>query len=267
MPEHRPQGSLVCVGLGMTLGAHISPLSRSHIEQADVVFCGASHALVETWVKQMHTDVRSLQVYYQEGKDRRETYRQMVDAMLNEVRAGKRVVGAFYGHPGVFALAPHRAIEQAKREGFAAHMEPGISAEACLYADMGIDPGRVGCQHYEASQFMIYQRQIDTSAYLILWQIGIAGDQTLQRFSSSQAHRQVLQQVLLDRYTADHQVAIYEAPTLPVHEPRISWCALGELAAQSIMQHSTLVVPPSRLATPNSAIRALLHGLDQDEMG
>ncbi len=32
------KGSLVCVGTGMTLGSHISPLARSYIEQADVVF-------------------------------------------------------------------------------------------------------------------------------------------------------------------------------------------------------------------------------------
>ena len=32
------KGSWVCVGTGMTLGSHISPLSRSYIEQADVVF-------------------------------------------------------------------------------------------------------------------------------------------------------------------------------------------------------------------------------------
>lgn len=32
------EGSLVHVGLGMTLGAHITPISRNYIEQADVVF-------------------------------------------------------------------------------------------------------------------------------------------------------------------------------------------------------------------------------------
>jgi precorrin-3B methylase len=141
------RGSLACVGLGMMLGAHISPRSRSHIEQADVVFAAVSDPLVELWLQQMHTDVRSLQPYYAEGKSRQDTYREMVEAMLAEVRAGKTVCGAFYGHPGVFALAPHRAIEQARQEGFQAHMEPGISAEDCLYADLGIDPGTVGCQH------------------------------------------------------------------------------------------------------------------------
>ena len=106
------QGSLACVGLGMTLGAHLGPRSRNHIEQADVVFVAVSDPLVELWVQEMHPDVRSLQPYYREGKPRTETYREMVEAMLAEVRAGRRVCGAFYGHPGVFAQAPHRAIAQ-----------------------------------------------------------------------------------------------------------------------------------------------------------
>ena len=39
-------GSLACVGVGMTLGAHIGPRARAHIEQADVVFVAVSHPLV-----------------------------------------------------------------------------------------------------------------------------------------------------------------------------------------------------------------------------
>jgi precorrin-3B methylase len=110
-------GTLVCVGIGMTLGSHITPLARSHIDNSDVVFAGLSDAVVELWLAKMHPDVRSLQSFYQEGKSRGESYQQMVDAMLTEVRAGKRVCGAFYGHPGVFAWPTHKAIEVARREG------------------------------------------------------------------------------------------------------------------------------------------------------
>ena len=150
-------GTLACVGLGMMLGAHLSPRSRSHIEQADVVFVLVSDPLVELWVQDMRPDTRSLQPYYWEGQSRLTSYNEMVEAMLVEVRAGRRVCGVFYGHPGVFALVPHKAIAGARAEGFDAHMEPGISAEDCLYADLGIDPGTFGCQHYEASQLMFYR--------------------------------------------------------------------------------------------------------------
>jgi hypothetical protein len=41
----------------------------------------------------------------------------MVDAIMKEVRQGRNVCGAFYGHPGVFALVAHEAIETARSEG------------------------------------------------------------------------------------------------------------------------------------------------------
>ena len=76
-PEPR-RGSLACVGLGMTLGSHLTPLARSHIQQADVVFAGLSDGVVELWLQRMHADVRSLQPYYREGKSRMKTYREWV---------------------------------------------------------------------------------------------------------------------------------------------------------------------------------------------
>ncbi|PPJ42555.1 MULTISPECIES: SAM-dependent methyltransferase [unclassified Pseudoxanthomonas] len=239
-------GSLACVGLGMTLGAHLAPRARSFIEEADVVFVAASDPLVELWVQQMHSDVRSLQPYYSEGKPRSDSYAEMVHAMLERVRAGERVCGAFYGHPGVFACVPHRAIEQARSEGFDAVMEAAVSAEDCLYADLGIDPGTYGCQHYEASQFMAYRRIVDPTAVLVLWQVGVAGDPTLARLSTGRAQREILVDILSRDYPGDHVVTAYEAATLPFARPRMERFPLKELVGAQLSGQTTLVVPPSR---------------------
>ncbi len=263
MDDNRLPGSLVCVGLGMTLGSHLGPLARSHIEQADVVFAGVSDGVVELWLHKMHADVRSLQPYYREGKSRMQTYRQMVEAILTEVRAGKKVCGVFYGHPGVFAWAPHKSIAVARSEGYAAHMEPGISAEDCLYADLGIDPGTYGCQHYEASQLLFYQRRIDPTAYLVLWQVGLVGDQSLARFSTGPAYRQVLVDVLARDYPLEHEVIIYRTPTLPIQSARIERIALAALPQADVSMADTVVIPPARPLLANPEIRARLAALDQ----
>lgn len=238
------QGSLVNVGLGMTLGSHITPLSRTYIEQADVVFVSASNRLIEQWVESMNPHVISLQSFYAEGKSRRDTYREMTEAILDEVRAGKKVCGAFYGHPGVFALPPHVTIRRAREEGYRAHMEPGVSAEDCLYADLGIDPGRSGCAHFEASQFMFNHRPFDASAYLILWQVGVAGDKSLQVFESTVAQKQLLVDLLLETYPADHPVTLYECAVLPIEETRADTVDLADLAGQPMTMKTTLVIPP-----------------------
>lgn len=257
------QGRLVCVGLGMMLGAHVSPRSRGEIEAADVVFAAVSDPLVELWLQSMHRDVRSLQPLYAPDKSRAETYREMVAALLDEVRAGRRVCGVFYGHPGVFAQAPHRAIAQARDEGFEAHMEPGISAEDCLYADLGIDPGTFGCQHYEATQFMLFERCIDPSAYLVLWQVGIAGDRSLQRRATTPAFLALLVERLQRDYPPQHAVIVYEAATLPIATARIEGMALSRLVDARLHLQSTLVIPPAQAMRGDPAMLERLDLLDR----
>lgn len=252
------RGHLACVGLGMMLGAHLSPRSRAFIEQADVVFVAASDALVELWVQAMRPDVRSLQPYYAEGKARRQTYREMAEAILAEVRAGRRVCAAFYGHPGVFAQVPHDVVTRARAEGFQAVMEPGISAEACLYADLGIDPGRYGCQHYEATQFLAYRRLIDPSAYLILWQVGLVGDLSCRHYSVTPKQKQLLVDRLARCYPLSHEAIIYEAATTALQRPRISRIMLSDLPSADLSMQSTLVLPPAAPLAVDEVTRAAI---------
>ena len=258
-------GSLVCVGTGMTLGAHISPIAKSHIEQADIVFSLMANGFAEKWLEGMNTDVRSLQGYYQEGKNRNITYNEMVEAILTQVRDGKKVVAAFYGHPGVFACVSHRAIKKAKAEELPATMEPGISAEDCLYADLGIDPGKSGCMHYETSQFMFYKRNIDTSAHLILWQVALAGDKSLGKFATGKAYRQVLVDLLLEHYPSDHQVILYQAKGIAIDAMRDDKIALTDLVDAELFMHTTLVIPPCSAMVPNEDILTKLAAIDKRE--
>ncbi|MGA7296062.1 MAG: SAM-dependent methyltransferase [Rhodanobacteraceae bacterium] len=262
-----PRGSIACVGLGMTLGSHLGPLARSHIEQSDVVFAALSDGIVELWLQKMHPDVRSLQPYYGDGKtkSRMITYREWVEVMMDEVRAGKKVCAVFYGHPGIFAWSPHEVIKAARAEGYQAHMEPGISAEDCLYADLGIDPGRQGCQHYEAGQLLFSETPINPCAYLVLWQVGLVGDRSLKRFSTPPAYRQVLVDVLARDYPLDHEIIIYRAATLPIHKPRIRRVALRDLPATAIEGEDTVVLPPASRLKPNHEIRKRLQALDREQ--
>lgn len=238
------KGSLVNVGLGMTLGSHITPISRNYIEKADVVFVAASNNIVEQWVQGMNSDVRSLQQYYEEGTSRMVTYRKMVEVIMHEVRAGKQVCGAFYGHPGVFAWAPHESIKQARIEGYKAHMEPGVSAEDCLYADLGIDPGKYGCTHLEASQFMFRDKVFDPTSYLVLWQVGIAGDKSLTKLSTPAEYKHFLVDKLLKTYPEDFELILYECAVLPIENTVIKKVKLCDLPVTEMSLKTTAVFPP-----------------------
>lgn len=260
-----PRGSIACVGLGMTLGSHLTPLARSHIAQADVVFAAVSDSIVEMWLERMHADVRSLQPYYAEGKSRMTTYREWVEVMMAEVRQGKRVCAVFYGHPGVFAWSPHKVIEVARTEGFDACMEPGISAEDCLYADLGFDPGQYGCQHFEANQLIFYERKIDASGYVVLWQVGVIGNRSVARPGSSTAYRDLLIEVLARDYPLDHEVVLYRCATLPIERPRARRLALRDLSTAEISAEETLVLPPAIALKRNAMLEERLAALDEGQ--
>ena len=226
------------------------------------MFAALSDAIAEEWLKRMHPDVRSLQPNYAEGKPRIKTYREWVALMMAELRAGKRVCGVFYGHPGIFAWSPHKVIEQARAEGYEAHMEPGISAEDCLYADLGIDPGTYGCQHFEASQLMYWERRIDPAGYLVLWQVGIIGNRSVGRFDIGPAYRALLVERLGQDYPSDHEVIIYRGATLPIEHPCIQRITLRELADVPLTAEETVVLPPAVTLQPNRAMLDRLQALD-----
>src|SRR3546814_3490023 len=126
-------------------------------------------------IQGLRPDAINLGRHYAPGKDRRQTYREIDEAIMAQVRAGKLVCAVFYGHPGVFADVPHRVVRKAREEGIPARMEPGISAEACLYADLNLDPGQRGVQSMEATHFLVHRSEEHTSELVLLWQVALSG--------------------------------------------------------------------------------------------
>jgi precorrin-3B methylase len=266
--EHQDnnQGSLVCVGTGMRLAGQLTPIAKSHIQSADIVIGAVSNNLSRHWLKSMAKDYICLWSFYgdgsEQGKSRKTSYHEMAQAIIEQVKQGKRVCAVFYGHPGVFACIGHLAISQLKKMGYPAQMLPGISAEDCLVADLGIDPGAKGMQSMEATQYLINRREIDPSALLVLWQPGIVGDLTLKRFDTCEAHVSLLVEKLSRLYSLQHQVILYEAATNPLQTPRIDYLALEDLPQASMSQITTLVIPATAKMVVDEEFRAKLQALE-----
>ncbi|GEQ98280.1 hypothetical protein JCM17844_19170 [Iodidimonas gelatinilytica] len=254
-------GRLVVVGTGMVLGGQITAIAKSEIVNADHVFCLVD-GLCEQWLSGLNSSLTSLQKHYAPGKYRPQSYRDMVDAVIKAVRAGQSVCLVAYGHPGIFACVPHWAIKAARDEGFEARMEPGISAQDCLYADLGLDPGTHGSQSMEATQYLIYCNRIDPAKLLILWQVGLAGEISLTHFETDRARLSLLMEKLMaDGYGMDHEVIIYEAAMLAMMPVRMERIALSRLPEARLSGISTLVIPPAFDLKPDQAMRARLRAL------
>lgn len=251
-------GSLTVVGTGIQLVGHLTLAAKAWIEQADRVLFAVADPATAKWLQSLNSTAEALP-YNTDNLRRKDTYREMVDRILVEVRQGLNVCAVFYGHPGVFADSPHAAIKQARREGFRAQMLPGISAEDCLFADLGIDPGRYGCQSFEATDFLIRQRKFDPTCSLILWQIATIGNLGFYREEICRRGLAVLAEVLAESYGSDHEVIVYEAAVYyPVCEPSIERIPLSKLPEFPVTLVSTLYVPPRSPAPENSEMMARL---------
>jgi uncharacterized protein YabN with tetrapyrrole methylase and pyrophosphatase domain len=243
-------GSLTIVGTGISLLGQFTLEARRHVESADKVLYVVADPLTAAYLLNLNASAESLFRFYEVGKDRIETYLDMVEYVLGFVRQGLSVCAAFYGHPGVFALPSHVAVRRARAEGYRAEMLPGISAEDCLFADLGIDPGARGCQSFEATDFLVYHRIFDPRSCLVLWQVGAIGEigyMTEYRLRNID----VLAETLCQSYPADHEVIIYEAALYPVCEPKVQRLRLRDLESATITALSTLAVPPTSSGAPD----------------
>lgn len=242
-----PGGSLVVVGTGIRCVGHLTIETIAQIRHADKVFYLVMEPVAEEVVRRLNpAGAESLADLYREGKPRRETYRQMVERILASVRAGRRTCAVFYGHPGVFVGPAHQAIREARADGFPAEMLAGVSAEDCLFTDLGIDPATDGCQSYEATDFLVNGRQIDASSHVVLWQVGVLGDRSFSYQVSDVKGIELLTKRLGETYPLDHRVCVYEASILPLCKPHIGWSQIGKLPETPMSIISTLYIPPAR---------------------
>lgn len=251
-------GSLTVVGTGIQVGGQLTAEARTAIEQADEVLHLIGNAVADEWIRRLNPRARSLGGLYRPGPERAASYEAMVEEILRSVRAGRNVCAAFYGHPGVFASPSHTAVERARAEGYEARMLPGVSADACLFADLGVDPAQPGCQSYEATDFLLHARTVDTSASLLLWQIGSVGYSGYPARVLPEALALLVER-LAPLYPAGHEGALYVAAEHPAFESQVEWVPLDRLADAEIPPLATLYVPPGRTAERDPTTLALLQ--------
>jgi len=257
------RGSLSVVGTGYLVAGQVTAEAQALIESAEKCFYLVADSATAQWLAGLNATAESLKNSFAADRQRTESYEEMVERMLAPVRQGLDVCAAFYGHPGVFVFPAHEAVRRARREGFQARMLPGISAEDCLFADLGIDPAMPGCQSFEASDFLLRHRRFDPACHLILWQIGAIGVTTYR--TEGDCNREglkVLAEVLRESYGPDHESVIYEAAIFPVCEPSVDRVPLHALADARVTSVSTLYVPPKEQSPADPEMLARL-GLSQ----
>jgi siroheme synthase len=255
--ETQQRGQLVIVGTGITAVSQLTLEAVAWIEAADVVCYVIADPLTERWIREHARSTEDLARLHRLDAPRHHAYRAMSDRLVEHARADRLVAGVFYGHPGVFTSASHWAVAAARSAGLPARMLAAVSAEDCLFADLGIDPGDGACQSFEATDMLIRARVPATDAHLVVWQVGVVAQMHLQ----TGGHVAELVDYLRRFYPAEHEVVHYQAGQSVIAAPTIQRVALAELASLQLTLTSTLYVPPTTEREYDMAMAASL-GLD-----
>ena len=257
--------SLIVVGTGIRMIGQLTTEAIAWMRHADRLLYVAADRPAGDALQQLNPNgAESLATCYVAGRSRLMAYEAMVDRILTSVCAGHLTCVASYGHPGVFGAPFHEAVRRARAEGYAARMLPAISAEDCLFADLGIDPADHGCQSYDATDFLMHRRTLDPTAAAILWQVREVGD-PLARIGTPDAWAlPMLAERLAQFHPPDHICTAYRASLFPGRAPEVVAVTVRELATTPLPPLSTLYIPPSAAREPDPIVlgrmRAMVAG-------
>ncbi|OCB86575.1 tetrapyrrole methylase [Sanghuangporus baumii] len=243
------KGTLTIAGSGIASIGHITLETLSYIQEADKIHYAVADPATEAFILDKSKDSShcfDLTVYYDTNKMRYETYVQMCEVMLRDVRGGYNVLGIFYGHPGVFVSPSHRAIAIARDEGYIAKMLPGVSAEDYMFSDIGFDPAVPGCMSQEATGLLVCKKKLDPSIHNIIWQVGSVGVDTMNR----EFH--ILVDRLEEDFGLDHKVVHYIGAVLPQSTTVMDEFTIADLRKEEVVKQitttSTFYLPPRSMA-------------------
>ncbi len=247
------------VGSGICSVSQLTLEAVAWIEAADVVCYVLADPLTQRWIHQHARETEDLARLHRPDLPRLHAYRAMSDRLVEHARAGRLVVAVFYGHPGVFTSPSHWAVAAARANGIPARMLAAVSAEDCLFADLGVDPGDGACQSYEATDMIIRARVPATDAHLIVWQVGVVAQLGL---GGSGSRVDALVAYLRRFYPGDHLVTHYQAAQSVAADAVVQVVPLADLASLPLAVTSTLYVPPLTTRDWDLELAAAL-GLDQ----
>jgi uncharacterized protein YabN with tetrapyrrole methylase and pyrophosphatase domain len=216
-------GSLVIVDTGVVAVNQVTVEGYLRIRQSDrVLFLGVD-PVTEHWIRTLNENVESLNAL--------ETADEIVERMLDHIRAGLAICLVSHGRAALNAQVQREAIALSRAENFPAAIVPGVSALECLFSDLGLDPLRDGCQIFSAEHFVEHGRRPDPSAALVV------------SLSEETACTELLQ-VLRTAYGAEHEVIIHEPARYAVLDPVIRRTAIGSMSEGDLAGVSHLYVPP-----------------------
>lgn len=250
---------LALVGSGIKTISHITEEAKGYICSCDKVLYLVNEPLLEAYIDKLSKSCRTLAPIYFRSELRECAYKNIAQEIQLELNGVNSLCVVIYGHPCVFATPGLLALSDIDKN-IKTVVCPGISAQDCLYSDLKFDPASGGVQTFDATEYLLYDKLVDSSSHIIIYQIGMVGNLGLPTNKINMEAIRFIKRKLLCIYENDKKAIIYESALYPGTNPKITNFNLYELDAQELTTLSTLYIPPDKKQRePNAQALKLLN--------
>jgi hypothetical protein len=236
---------LSVIGLGLRCPEQTSRRSMAALRQADHCFFISDNLEKQRWLAKLNPHFTNLMTYYAKGKPRRQTYEEMAECVLAQLRQGHHAALISYGHPLVFCDPSRLAFEKTLAEGYQLEILPAISSIDCLLAHLRVDTQQYGVQIYEGHDLLLHGIRVDPNSSQIIFQVPSLGDNTggwtPGRF---RGFIRALSEQLALTYGWEHPAILYFGSNAPDRPHRIDSLTLAQLPEAEMVSEYTLWIPP-----------------------
>ena len=245
--------TLIIAGVGIRFLSQLTLEVKSAIENCDCVLYLVNEPAYKRWITENSKNSISLDAEYFSGNSRKSVYKQIEDKVVKYCLEYSSTCFITYGHPFFLSNSALSIAKHVKTtyEDTDIVVMPGISSLDCLFCDLMLDPGDLGIQAFETTDFLLFERDFVTSSHLVLWQIGVAGIQDVIKggeIHSCAVYQEALsliQSKLLKKYPPKHPIYLYVASQYPSQKCSIDKITIDSLTKHKINRLSTAYIPPA----------------------
>lgn len=237
---------LALVGTGIKTIAHLTEEASGYIRTCEKVLYLVNEPLLARYICKLAQSSESLDEIYINAPSRERAYHHIVEKIHREVEQVNSLCVVIYGHPCVFATPGLLALSTLNQD-VKTVVCPAISAQDCLYADLRFDPASGGIQSFDATEYLLYDKTVDTSSHVVIYQIGMVGNLGLPTNKINLEAIHFIQKKLMKLYKKEKKAIVYEAALYPGTHPRIAEFDLEHLDKQELTTLSTLYLPPDEI--------------------
>lgn len=224
---------------------HVSREAENALRDTASVLYLVSDPMAEKFILECNANARNLYPHYLQKSTRMSGYSEIARDVIAELDIAESVCMAVYGHPRVGVDPVRLVLEglESREPRPKVRVLPGISADACMYVDLGLDPFRDGLQAYEATQLMQRKPKLDPRTPLVVWQAG-----AFQSFQwppvPDRGALDGLSAYLLDVFGPNAQCIVYQASWFDERPTRVDSLRVREIAEQDLSLTTTLMIRP-----------------------